>query len=143
MKTKILLILVVFVTLFIGCKEDEEIDIKLLDGKWLVQYDEGVVAEGYVHYLFQAKEYVHGLFTGKMYIYDAFAGNKEISFNWLYGHSTINTKTLYIEYQQEGDKWKIEDYYVEKLTKNRCKLVSVLKDDNGKPVKTLNLKRIN
>lgn len=142
MRTKILFTLLVLATLFVGCKEDEEIDIKLLDGKWRVEYDEGVVAEGYVNYQFQAKEYVHGVFTGKMYIYDVFAGNKEIPFNWIYGHSTNTTKQLYIEYFHEGGKMKIEDYYVNKLTKDRCTLISTLKDNNGKPVKTINLKRI-
>lgn len=142
MRTKILFTLLVLATLFVGCKEDEEIDIKLLEGKWLVQYNEGVVAEGYVHYQFQAKEYVEGMFTGKIYIHDVFAGNKEIPFNWIYGQSNINTKKLYIEYVSEGKEVKFEDYYVNKLTKDRCTLISTLKDNNGKPVKTINLKRI-
>ncbi|PTL33246.1 hypothetical protein C7120_01035 [Prevotella sp. oral taxon 376] len=144
MKAKVLFTLIVCVLagFLTSCKDDDEFDIHMLDGKWEKVYDAGAVAEGSVEYEFQAKEYVNGTFTGTMFVHDVSAGDSTVPFRWLYGSSSIKQKELYIEYKNGKGQTEHHAYFVEELTKSVCRLVSTETDEKGNPVNVINLRKI-
>jgi len=68
-----------------GCEDEcvPEIDVNNLTGKWLKEYPEGVVAEGYVQWTFGTEGESYKDKTLEIYVYDVFAGDYSAKYTYL------------------------------------------------------------